>query len=200
MNVAKLKFGDFELDLAGYELSRYGRSIKLERIPMELLLLLVDRRGQLVTRDDILEKLWGKNVFLEVDNSINTAISKIRVALKDDPEDPAFIKTISGKGYRFIAPITVLSAGKDVSTQSAEPEHSRDGQGKEANSRLGQINPERTDGIARRLSRFIAPVGDAPPATGEAVANRPPLQFDSKPLSNLGRWWTWPFTREKRPA
>src|SRR5229473_2053900 len=108
MNATKLKFGDFELDVAGYELSRRGRSIKMERIPMELLLLLVDSRGQLVTRDEILEKLWGKDVFLDVDNSINTAISKIRVALKDDAEEPVFIKTVSGKGYRFIAPITAM--------------------------------------------------------------------------------------------
>jgi DNA-binding winged helix-turn-helix (wHTH) protein/tetratricopeptide (TPR) repeat protein len=158
MNATKLKFGDFELDVAGYELSRRGRSIKLERIPMELLLLLLDRRGQLVTRDEVLEKLWGKDVFLDVDNSINTAVSKIRVALKDDPEDPAFIKTISGKGYRFIAPITALPEGKDALTQSAVQEHSSDGLGKEANSGLGQINPERTDGVGRTLSRFIAPI------------------------------------------
>jgi DNA-binding winged helix-turn-helix (wHTH) protein len=114
MNAAKLSFGDFELDVAGYELTRYGRSIKVERIPMELLLLLVDRGGQLVTHDEILEKLWGKDVFLDVDNSINTAISKIRLVLKDDPEDRAFIRTVPGKGYRFIAPITVLPCGKNA--------------------------------------------------------------------------------------
>jgi DNA-binding winged helix-turn-helix (wHTH) protein len=108
MNPTKLKFGDFQLDVARYELRRSDRAVKLERIPMELLLLLVDRRGQLVTRDEILEKLWGKDTFLDVDNSINTAISKIRVVLKDDPENPAFTKTISGKGYRFIASIASL--------------------------------------------------------------------------------------------
>src|SRR5215467_1325558 len=112
MNPTKVKFGDFELDVAGYELSRSGRAVKLERIPMELLLLLVDRRGQLVTRDEILEKLWDKDTFLDVDNSINTAIAKIRLVLKDDPENPAFIKTISGKGYRFIAAITSFPDGK----------------------------------------------------------------------------------------
>jgi TolB-like protein/DNA-binding winged helix-turn-helix (wHTH) protein len=114
MYPTKLKFGDFELDVAGYELRRSGRAVKLERIPMELLLLLVDRRGQLVTRDEILEKLWGKDTFLDVDNSINTAIAKIRVVLKDDPENPAFIKTVSGKGYRFIASIPSLPDGKDA--------------------------------------------------------------------------------------
>jgi TolB-like protein/DNA-binding winged helix-turn-helix (wHTH) protein/Tfp pilus assembly protein PilF len=114
MNPTKLKFGDFELDVAGYELRRSGRAVKLERIPMELLLFLVDRRGQLVTRDEILEKLWGKDTFLDADNSINTAISKIRVVLKDDPENPAFIKTVPGKGYRFIASIPSLPDGRDA--------------------------------------------------------------------------------------
>src|SRR6266853_3741289 len=114
MNRTKLKFGDFELDVARYELSRSGRAVKLERIPMELLLLLADRRGQLVTRDEILEKLWGKDTFLDVDNSINTAVSKIRLVLKDDPESPAFIKTVSGKGYRFIASIMSSPDGQDA--------------------------------------------------------------------------------------
>jgi TolB-like protein/DNA-binding winged helix-turn-helix (wHTH) protein len=119
MNAPKVKFGEFELDVAVYELTRCGRPIKLERIPMELLLLLVERGGQLVPRDEIFEKLWGKDVFLDADNSINAAISKIRVALKDDAEGPAFIKTISGKGYRFIAPITISSDGKDASVESS---------------------------------------------------------------------------------
>jgi TolB-like protein/DNA-binding winged helix-turn-helix (wHTH) protein/Tfp pilus assembly protein PilF len=114
MTAPKLKFGDFELDIAQYELTRSGHPIKLERIPMELLLLLVDRRGQLVTREEILEKLWGKDVFLDVDNSINAAISKIRAALKDEPENPTFIKTVSGKGYRFIASIRSMPDGKDA--------------------------------------------------------------------------------------
>jgi len=175
MNPGKLKFGDFELDVAGYELSRDGRSIKLERIPMELLLLLVDRSGQLVARDDILERLWGRDVFLDVDNSINTAISKIRVALRDDPENPAFIKTVSGKGYRFIAPITVLLEGKAASTQSAEPKHSSGGPREETVSRLEQINPERIEGTEPTLSRVVAPLDGAPPWRARPPWGRPPL-------------------------
>ena len=84
----RLRFGDgFELDARRYELSRAGRILKLERIPMELLLLLVEARGDLVSRDQILEKIWGKDVFLDTDNSINTAVRKIRRILKDDPEE-----------------------------------------------------------------------------------------------------------------
>lgn len=100
-----IKFGgDCELDPASYELRRPGRVLKLERIPAEILLLLVERRGQLVTRDEIVDRVWGKDVFLDTDNSINGAVRKIRQALKDDPERPRFIQTITGRGYRFIAP------------------------------------------------------------------------------------------------
>ena len=101
----QLRFGeDFELDLRAYELRRAGRILKLERIPMELLLLLAEKRGQLVTRDQIIERIWGKDVFLDTDNSINAAIRKIRQVLKDNPEQPRFVQTITGRGYRFIAP------------------------------------------------------------------------------------------------
>src|SRR5579872_5727188 len=101
-----VKFGDgFELDLGAGRLSRSGRVLKLERIPMEILLLLVQQRGELVTREQIVERVWGKDIYLDTDNSINGAIRKIRQVLKDDPEQPRFIQTITGKGYRFIAPI-----------------------------------------------------------------------------------------------
>jgi TolB-like protein/DNA-binding winged helix-turn-helix (wHTH) protein/Tfp pilus assembly protein PilF len=102
-----VKFGDdLELDPRAYELRRAGRPLKLERIPMELLLLLVELRGQLVTREQIIERVWGRDVFLDADTSINSAIRKIRTALKDDPEQPKFIQTVTGRGYRFIGGVT----------------------------------------------------------------------------------------------
>ena len=77
-----LRFGDyFELDLRAYELREAGRPLKLERIPMDLLVLLVEHRGVLVTRGQIIEKIWGKDVFLDTDASINSAIRKIRQVL-----------------------------------------------------------------------------------------------------------------------
>jgi len=102
-----VKFGDdLELDQRAYELRRAGRPLKLERIPMELLLLLLERRGQLVTREQIIERVWGKDVFLDADTSINSAIRKMRLVLKDDPEHPRFIQTVTGRGYRFIGGVT----------------------------------------------------------------------------------------------
>lgn len=72
---------------------------------MELLILLVQRRGELVSREEIAERLWGKNVFLDVDHGINTAICKIRTTLRDDPDNPHFLETVVGKGYCFAAPV-----------------------------------------------------------------------------------------------
>src|SRR5580704_6935675 len=106
-----VKFGDgLELNRSSYELRRSGRVLKLERIPLDILFLLVERKGQLVTREDIIEEIWGKDVFLDTDSSINGAIRKIRHALKDDPENPAFVQTVTGKGYRFIALVTEAAA------------------------------------------------------------------------------------------
>ena len=96
------KFGEFELDSARYELRRNGRRLKLERIPMDLLILLIEKDGCVVTRQEIIERLWGKDVFVDTEHGINTAIRKIRLVLKDDPEQPRFIQTVTGKGYRFV--------------------------------------------------------------------------------------------------
>jgi len=109
-----LKFGDdFEIDCVAGQLRRSGRILKVERIPMEVLLFLVQQRGELVTREQLVEKIWGKDVHLDTDNSINGAIRKIRQVLKDDPEQPRFIQTITGKGYRFIGPVSSPVTGPD---------------------------------------------------------------------------------------
>jgi DNA-binding winged helix-turn-helix (wHTH) protein len=112
-----VRFEDFELDLRAYQVRRSGRTLKLERIPMEVLLLLAERRGQLVTREEIIEKLWGKDVFLDTDNAINTAIRKIRQVLKDDPEQPRFVQTVTGRGYRFIGQISETGRPPVISTK-----------------------------------------------------------------------------------
>ncbi len=97
------KFGDFELDPSRFELRRKGHVQKLERIPMELLILLAEKEGSIATRQEIVERLWGKEVFVDTEHGINTAVRKIRQALRDDPEQPRFVQTVTGKGYRFVA-------------------------------------------------------------------------------------------------
>jgi TolB-like protein/DNA-binding winged helix-turn-helix (wHTH) protein/Flp pilus assembly protein TadD len=106
------RFGDFALDVAAYELRRNGRRVRLERQPMDLLILLIGRRGQLVSRSEIADALWGKDVFVDVDNGVNTAIRKLRQALRDSPDAPTFIETVPGKGYRFITPVEAAQHGE----------------------------------------------------------------------------------------
>ena len=99
-----------ELDLGRYELRRHGRRVKLEKKPMELLIFLVSRRDQLVSRDDIVKKLWRSDLFVETEPNINNIVRKIRAALADNPDKPRFLETVVGKGYRFIGPVRVIDA------------------------------------------------------------------------------------------
>ncbi len=100
-----IRFGNCVLDASAFELRRGRRVVKLERIPLQVLLILIEEQGQVVTREEIADQIWGKDVFLDVDNGINTAIRKIRQVLNDDPQTPQFVETIPGRGYRFIAPL-----------------------------------------------------------------------------------------------
>ena len=102
-----LQIGELELDCGRFELRRHGHAVRVERKPMELLILLVSREGQLVTRAEIAGRLWSNEVFVDTEHGINTAIRKLRYCLRDDPDDPRYIQTVSGKGYRFIAPVSV---------------------------------------------------------------------------------------------
>jgi TolB-like protein/DNA-binding winged helix-turn-helix (wHTH) protein/Flp pilus assembly protein TadD len=116
-----IRFGeDFELDLRPRRLRRGSHVLKLERIPLEILILLVEHRGEIVSRETIVARVWGNDVFLDTDNSIRGAIRKIRHALKDDSETPRFIQTVTGRGYRFLAPIT--SPGEEHSREQPKPE------------------------------------------------------------------------------
>ena len=170
-----LRFGDFELDVAGYELRRSGRPIRLERQPMDLLIVLVERRGQLVSREEIVDRLWGKDVFVDVDTGMHTAVRKIRRALRDTPERPAFIETVSGKGYRFIAPVEVVAPQGRVNIAvlpfenlGADPDRAylADGLTEEIIAWLGQIDPDRLSvvsrtsaALARREARSLGEIG-----------------------------------------
>ena len=101
-----IRFGEgYELDLRPRRLRRGSHVLKLERIPFEILLLLLEHRDEIVPRDQIVSRVWGQGVFLDTDNSIRGAIRKLRQVLKDDAETPRFIQTVTGQGYRFIAPV-----------------------------------------------------------------------------------------------
>jgi TolB-like protein/DNA-binding winged helix-turn-helix (wHTH) protein/Flp pilus assembly protein TadD len=116
-----LRFHDFVLDLAAYELRRNGHRVRLERQPMDLLILLVRQPGQLVSRQQIVDALWDKDVFVDVENGVNTAIRKLRHALRDSPDSPTFIETVPGKGYRFVALVEAVPEAPDRSPADTPP-------------------------------------------------------------------------------
>ncbi|MGA7925295.1 MAG: winged helix-turn-helix domain-containing protein [Candidatus Sulfotelmatobacter sp.] len=111
----KVRFDDFELDYGRFQLSGGGSPVRMESLPLQLLMFLVEKRGQLVTREQISSELWSKEVFVDVEQGINTSIRKIRRALADDADEPQYLQTVVGRGYRFVAP----TAEEDVTGQAS---------------------------------------------------------------------------------
>ncbi len=111
MPSSKPDVGEFELDLGRYELRRRGRPVKLEKKPMDLLIFLALRPGQLVSRQDIVIELWRSDLFVDTDANVNNVIRKVRTALRDSSDNPRFLQTVVGKGYRFIGTLRVIDSG-----------------------------------------------------------------------------------------
>jgi DNA-binding winged helix-turn-helix (wHTH) protein/tetratricopeptide (TPR) repeat protein len=110
MRSRKSSVNDVQLDLGRYELRRQGRRVKLEKKPMELLIFLVSRREQLVSRQEIVARLWRSNLFIETETNINNIVRKLRAALGDNVAKPRYLETVVGKGYRFVGPMRVIDA------------------------------------------------------------------------------------------
>ena len=122
----RIAFGRFEADLSSEELWRAGIRVKLQGQPFRVLAALLERPGEIVTREELQSRLWGKNTTVDFDQSLSTAINKIREALGDSAENPRFVETLSRKGYRFIAPVNTseqesLTAISAAHSQSAIP-------------------------------------------------------------------------------
>ena len=106
----RLRFGVFEVDLAAGELRKNGARIRLQEQPFQVLAALLENAGKVVTRDDLRQKIWLADTFVDFDHSLNTAINKIREALGDSASSPRFVETLARRGYRFIAPVDSAAA------------------------------------------------------------------------------------------
>ena len=115
---------EVEVDLGRYELRRSGRRIKLERKPMELLIFLLERREQMVSRQDIVRKLWRSDLFIDTEKNVNNVVRKLRTALGDSVDKPRFLETVVGKGYRFVGPVRVIDAIYPLSDPARNSVHS----------------------------------------------------------------------------
>jgi Tol biopolymer transport system component/DNA-binding winged helix-turn-helix (wHTH) protein len=118
----RLTFGLYEVDLQAGELWKAGFRIKLQTQPFKVLAALLERPGQVVLREELQERLWGKDTVVDFDHSLGTAINKIREALGDSAENPRFIETLSRRGYRFIAPVGVLEPAQEPQASIVVPD------------------------------------------------------------------------------
>jgi DNA-binding winged helix-turn-helix (wHTH) protein/tetratricopeptide (TPR) repeat protein len=172
------RFADYELDRTAYQLRRKGRPVQLERIPLEVLFILADRRGQLVTREEILERVWGKGVFLDTDNAINTAVRKIRHALHDDSDSPRFVATVPAKGYRFVAEIRAPKTSRAAQFR-ARPPRGMVGRERELAALLSGL-----DDAASRRGRLVLISGE--PGVGKTrMADEVAAAADAKRMAIL---------------
>jgi TolB-like protein/Flp pilus assembly protein TadD len=116
---ALLRFGIFELDMRSGELSKNGTRVRLQRQPARLLVLLADRAGELLTREELCAAVWGNETIVDFDQGLNFCVKQIRTALRDDAQSPRFVETLPRRGYRFIAPVTRADAGADMAKSEA---------------------------------------------------------------------------------
>src|SRR5215470_17086648 len=111
------RFGTFEADPRTGELRKQGRRLSLQGHPFEILVMLLERPGELVTRAEIRDRLWPEGTFVDFDHSLNTAVNKVRDALGDSAGNPRFIETLARRGYRFLAPVEADEARSELRGQ-----------------------------------------------------------------------------------
>src|SRR6201998_4685811 len=117
-HMAIVRFGTYEVSLQSGEMRKGGVRIKVQQQPMKLLEILLERPGEVVTREELRSRVWANESFGDFDQAVNIAIAKLRSALGDSAENPRFIETLPKRGYRFIAEVTVVDT--DVRTKSPE--------------------------------------------------------------------------------
>ncbi|WP_109488820.1 winged helix-turn-helix domain-containing protein [Occallatibacter savannae] len=122
MSGSGYRFGDFRLNCDAFQLLRNGSELRVERKPMELLILLVSNAGRVVTRAEIAQRLWSSEVFVDTEHGINTAIRKLRYVLREDSNQPQFIQTVTGVGYRFMGQVALAEGSSQIASASETPE------------------------------------------------------------------------------
>src|SRR5882724_7064429 len=116
-----LRFGVFDADLSAGELRKNGVKIRLQEQPFQILAFLLGRPGELVTRQDLRDKLWSNDTFVDFDHSLNTAINKLREALGDSASSPRFVETVARRGYRFLASVEQVQPAGELHIAAKPP-------------------------------------------------------------------------------
>ena len=116
-----LRFAVFEVDLAAGELRKNGSRIRLQEQPFQILVYLLDRAGEVVTREELRQNLWPADTFVDFDHSLNTAVNKLREALGDSASSPRYVETLARRGYRFLAPVQLAEAKSQAQSSAPMP-------------------------------------------------------------------------------
>lgn len=114
--IRRFRFGVFDVDSSTGELRRRGLRVKLHAQPLQVLLMLVERPGEIVTREDICRELWPEGTFVDYEHSVNSAVNRLREALGDKAANPRFVETLARRGYRFVAPVDRITASEPALT------------------------------------------------------------------------------------
>lgn len=159
----KVRFGEFVLDVPAYRLEREARRVRIEQRPMDVLIFLVERAGRLVSREEIVERFWGADAPIDIDIALNSAIKKVRQALRDPVGSPVYIETVQGKGYRFAAHVEAIPSASQPAAAppmiavlpfanfggGSDREYVADGFTEEIAAALARTDPDRLAVIGR---------------------------------------------------
>src|SRR5438093_6998353 len=157
---SRFRFGGFELDGSSNELRKNGLRIRIEEQPFRILWMLVSRQSDLVTREELKEALWTDDTHVDFDRSLNRAVNKVRLAIGDSASNPRFIETLSRRGYRFVAPVTIIDEPRENS--QGTPETSGLSAAPNTSSKALLI-----PGTVARISyRLLVPAHELPAAAG----------------------------------
>ena len=142
----RLQLGVFELDLKAGELRKGASRVRLQEQPFQILLMLVERSGEVVTREEIKKKLWPNDTVVEFDHSIHTAINKLRQALGDSADKPKYVETVGRRGYRLLVPVQCLesSSGDQAGARSSSSDHGA----------AAHLQPELAGLIGKKVSHY----------------------------------------------
>ena len=111
---SRFRFGSFELDRRSGELRKHGVKIRLQEKPLRVLEALLEHPGQAVTREELRGRLWAADTFVDFDNGLNTAVNKLRAALRDSADHAKYVETLGGRGYRFVAPVEAVPSSPNA--------------------------------------------------------------------------------------
>jgi cholera toxin transcriptional activator len=155
----RYRFGIFEVDAAAEELRRNGMPVKLSAQPLQVLLMLLDRRGDVLTREEISRELWPDGTFVDYEHGVNSAVNRIREALGDDAANPRFIQTLARRGYRFLAPVERIEPA-DALSKKEVPREDRPSD---------DTTPDSADPDAAPRSRILSTVHELPKTSNVVV-------------------------------